>query len=82
MVFASLLTDDKLLESRERAEGVDDNLTHIGVTTQVELTFGNVPRIVRYGMRDIAARERRHSDDCDRTSIGELHGLLVNLCKV
>ena len=82
MVFTRLLTDDKLLESRERAEGVDDDLTHIGVTTQVELSFGDVPRIVRYSMCDITARERRHSNDCDRTSIGELHGLLVNLCKV
>ena len=82
MVFTSLLTDDKLLKSRERAEGVDDDLAHIGVTTQVELTFGNVPRIVRYSMCDITSRERRHSDDCDRTSIGELHSLLVNLSKV
>ncbi len=29
----------------------------------------------RDGVRDVAARQRRHRDDRDRAAVGQLHGL-------
>ena len=33
-------------------------------------------------VRDVAARKRRHGDDRDRTAVGQLHRLLVDLGQV
>ena len=65
MVLAGLLADDKLLESRERTERVDDDFPRIRVCTEVKLAFGDVSRVVRYGMGDVSVVEGSHGYDGD-----------------
>ena len=85
MVLARLLSGHELLQTAERAERVDNHLAHVAVTAQIELTLSDVARIVGNGVRDVSAGQRGHGDDGDGAAagtLGELHGLLVDLRQV
>ena len=82
MVFAGLLADHELLQTRKRTERVDDDLARVGIVPQEQLAFGDVTRVVGDGVRDVAARQGRHGDDRDRAAVGQLHRLLVDLGQV
>ena len=82
MILAGLLTRYQLFQTREASERIDDNLTHIAISTQVELTFRDVTRVIRHRMGNITSRKGRHGDNRDRSTCGELHRLLVNLRQI
>ena len=82
MVFACLLSGHQLFQTGQASERVDDYFTDIAILTQIQLPFGDITRIVRHGMRDVATRQSRHGNNRDRTSGRELDGFLVNLSQI
>ena len=53
LIATGLLSGYQLFQTRQASERIDDDLTHIAITTQIQLTFRDITRIIRYGMRDI-----------------------------
>ena len=85
MVLAGLLSGHQLLQSRERAERIHNDLADVGVAAQIKLTLGDVTRVVGHGVCDVAARKGGHGDDGDGTAartFGELHSLFVDFGQI
>ena len=85
MVLTGLLTSNQLLQTRQRAEGVDNHLAHIAIAAQIQLTLGDVTRVVGHSVGNVATAQGSNRNDGDRTAthaLGELNCLLVDLCQV
>ena len=54
MVLACLFTCDKLFQTGQGTERVDDDLTDVAVTTEEQLPFRDIACIVGHGVRDVA----------------------------
>ena len=82
MVFTRLLTGNQLFQTRQRTERVNNNLTNITITTQEQLTFCDVTRVIRHSVSNISTGQSSHRNNCDWTTGRELHRLFVNLRQV
>ena len=82
MVLTGFLTGHQLFQTGQRTERVHNDLTDIAVATQEKLPFGNISRVVRHGMRDVAPTQRRHGDNGNGTARRKLYGFLVNLGQI
>ena len=82
MVLAGLLALHELLESGQGAERVHDDLAGVGVCAQEQLALGDVARVVRDGVGDVAVVQGRDCDDGDGAAVRQLDRLLVDLRKI
>ena len=82
MVLTCLFARNKLLQTGQGTERVNDNLTDVAVTTEEQLAFRDITRIVGHGMRNVATGQSRHRNNRDGTAAWELHRLFVYLRQV
>ena len=65
------LAIDLLLQTTQGAERLN------AAVTQVELTLGDVARVIGYGVGDVVTGHTGHREDRDRTSGIEVHGFFI-----
>lgn len=61
---------NKLFQTGQGTERVNDNLTDVAVTTEEQLAFRDITRIVGHGMRNVATGQSRHRNNRDNRRLG------------
>src|SRR5690606_30763223 len=64
VISTCLLSDNKLFQTRKRAEGVNDYLSDLTVTTQEQLSLGDISGIIGDSVSDITTRQCGYSNNC------------------